>query len=77
MYGKDKKPDAFSSGMRGSNTPAPTGADRESLGAGDGDGDDEAGSVVAEHIHTDDKGHHHLNLTSLAEHLGKHGLKRA
>jgi hypothetical protein len=77
-----KKSTAHSSGMRGSEKPKV--ADEE---ATEGEKDlgeesselqdgEELGTTVAEHIHKDpETGHHHLNLTTLADGLKKKGGK--
>lgn len=83
-----KKSAAHSSGMRGSEKPNLRQADDEAsdgeheLGTESSEQQDgtELGTTVAEHIHgPDENGHHHLNLSSLAEALtakkkgGAHG----
>lgn len=74
-----KKSMAHLSGMRGSEKPDLRQADDEAnegereLGTESSEQQDgeELGTTVAEHIHTDESGHHHLNLTTLGEALGK------
>lgn len=75
MFGK--KGDAFASGMRGAEKPREEadgfakGGEHEQSSGDDGGFAD----IVAQHVHgPDENGHHHLNLTTLSEHLksGKH-----
>ena len=73
-----KKNLAYTSGMRGSEKPSVRQADDEAAEGESAIGteneeeqdSDDLGTTVAEHIHKDpETGHHHLNLTSLAEAL--------
>ena len=71
-----KGKDAYSSGMRGPEKPAA--ADEGDMGNQppvDGGGSEEYADSVKKHVHgPDENGHHHLNLTTLAEELHtKHG----
>lgn len=74
-----KNKNAYTSGMRGSEKPNLRQADDEAdagereLGteSSEQQDSDDLGTTVADHIHTDESGNHHLNLTSLTEALGK------
>lgn len=66
--GKGK--DAYSSGMRGPEKPAVDDGTMGNQPPVDADGSEEYASSVAKHVHGPDaNGHHHLNLTTLAEEL--------
>jgi hypothetical protein len=68
----DKNSALHKSGMRGNEPPA-----EPDPSAAPEPGGEDIGSVVAQHVHgPDENGHHHLNLSTLAEHLSKHGGKR-
>lgn len=68
-----EKPAAFKSGMRGAEEVSP--AFKESPGEEqDQETERSMEEIVADHIHgPDEAGHHHLNLTTLAEEIHKSG----
>jgi hypothetical protein len=72
-----KNKNAYTSGMRGSEKPNLRQADDEASAAerelgtesSEQQDSDDLGTTVADHIHTDENGEHHLNLTTLAQGL--------
>lgn len=68
MFGKDSKANAAAkSGMRGMHSPMASGGAEEPPVGGVPEAAPELD--LNQHVHTDEKGHKHLNLTTLAHHL--------
>lgn len=80
-FGDKKSNPARDSGMRGYQRPtmSPAEGDRihDEENAGENESSEEQDNlakIMAQHIHgPDDEGHHHLNLTTFAEHIVKNG----